>query len=339
MTDFEDRLTAALRSAGDDAPDVHGLASAARRRAGARRRRTALTSVAAVVAVVGVVGGAALLADPNSESDRTPVADGGSPSAAQEPGPTSRIESWRDISVVVPADWGYGVLDDWCANGGRLDDPVVERAGGVSLDILCDPVVGYGVQFFDGSAADFDKLPGEIWQYEPGETAYYPDGAWLGYQTNDHNVVLVVAPARAIAEEVLASFVSNTSVDANGCAARATDSGPALAEGLVRLCRYGVDDWLEQSEILTGQDAADAVAALEAAPTKGNRMCTMALTGPTVQVTTADTGGRVTLDACHGFSWDRTEYDLTADVLYWVLSPGWSGSVEGDVPMPESFRQ
>jgi hypothetical protein len=53
MTDFEDRLTTALRSAGDAAPDAAGLAPAARRRARVRRRRTALTSVAAVVAVVG----------------------------------------------------------------------------------------------------------------------------------------------------------------------------------------------------------------------------------------------------------------------------------------------
>jgi hypothetical protein len=36
MTDFEDRLASALRSAGDDAPDAAGLAPAARRRAGVR---------------------------------------------------------------------------------------------------------------------------------------------------------------------------------------------------------------------------------------------------------------------------------------------------------------
>ena len=90
----------------------------------------------------------------------------------------------------------------------------------------------------------------------------------------------------------------------------------------VRLCRYGVDDWLEQSELLTGQDATAAVAALEAAPAKGDRMCTMALTGPRIRVTTADAEGWVTLDACQGFAWDGGEHDLTADVLYWVLSPG-----------------
>ena len=64
-------------------------------------------------------------------------------------------------------------------------------------------------------------------------------------------------------------------------------------------------------------------------------MCTMALTGPRIRVTTADAEGWVTVDACHGFAWVDGEHDLTADVLYWVLSPGWSGGVEGDVPMPD----
>ena len=236
------------------------------------------------------------------------------------------------------ASWTTGVAVE-----ATLAHPVVQRPGGASIDILCDPQNGYGVQFFDGSAADLAYRAGQVWQYEKGDAeAAYPEGAWLGYQrggdTGD-NIVWVVAPDRATVEEVLASFVRNASVDANGCAAHATDAGPDLAEGLVRLCRYGIDDWLEQSELLTGQDAADALAALESAPAKGDRMCTMALTGPVVQVTSADAQGRVTLDACHGFAWDGAEHDLTADVLYWVLTPGWSGGVEGDVPMPDKFRQ
>ena len=68
-------------------------------------------------------------------------------------------------------------------------------------------------------------------------------------------------------------------------------------------------------------------------------MCTMALNGPRIRVTTADAEGWVTLDACHGFAWVDGEHDLTADVLYWVLSPGWSGAVEGDVPMPTELRR
>jgi hypothetical protein len=29
---------------------------------------------------------------------------------------------------------------------------------------------------------------------------------------------------------------------------------------------------------------------------------------------------------------------LTADVLYWALSPGWSGSFPAGVPVPERLR-
>jgi hypothetical protein len=100
-----------------------------------------------------------------------------------------------------------------------------------------------------------------------------------------------------------------------------------------------VDDWLEQSELLNGPDAARALAALEAAPAKGDRVCTLELSGPRIRVTTSDAEGWVTLDACQGFSWVDGEHDLTPDVVYWVLSPGWSGGVDGDVPMPKELRR
>jgi hypothetical protein len=340
MSDFEDRLTTALRSAGDDAPHGAGLAGAARRRARVRRRRTALTSAAAVVAVAGVVGGLALLGNRDGGGHVAPATDGPSPTVSTAPqAPDSRVESWRDLQVTVPSPWGHGFLDDWCGDGGDLGRPVVERPGGASIDILCDPGLGYGVQFLDAADFDFPKRPGEVWEYTPASVAVYPTGAWLGYEQAGDNVVRVVAPTRAGAEQVLGSFVHTTSVDANGCSPRATDRGPAVADGLVRLCRYDIEDQLEQSEMLTGKDAADALAALESAPPRGDRVCTMALAGPIVHVTSADAEGRVTLDACQGFSWDGADHDLTADVLYWVLSPGWSGGVQGDVPMPDKFRQ
>jgi hypothetical protein len=251
-----------------------------------------------------------------------------------------RVESWRDLSVTVPADWGHGFLDDWCGDGGDLGHPVVQRPEGASIDILCDPQNGYGVQFMDGSAIHLAYEPGHVWQYEKGDVATYPDGSWLGYERGSgDNLVWVVAPDRATVEEVLASFEHGGDADPNGCTAHPTDPGPTVKAGTLLLCRYGVDDWLEQSERLTAQDAADAIAALDAAPAKGDRMCTMALTGPMVLLYSSQTQGRVTLDACQGFVWGGTEHDLTADVLYWALSPGWSGGVEGDVPMPDRLRQ
>ncbi len=355
MTDFEDRLSTALRSAGAVAPDATGLVDAARGRAQTRgRRRTALASVAAVVGVAGVVGGVALMGDRDTGQTTAPATSGASDAATTSspdtPVSDSRVESWRDISVLVPADYGYGNLSTWCLNGKREPGPpVVERPGGAVPAIGCiGPQAGYGVAFGDANAFDPKEPPGKVWQYGPVgpgvDEQSYPDGAWLGYLVtpDGQSMVQVSLPTRAEAQSVLDSFALNTRVDANGCAPRmGGEQGVRTlpGEGQLRLCRYAVDGWLEQSELRVGQDAADAEAALDSAPTKGDRMCTMALEGPTVVVATADAEGQVTLDACQGFSWAGKDHDLTADVLYWVLSPGWSGAVDGDVPMPGRFRR
>jgi hypothetical protein len=31
--------------------------------------------------------------------------------------------------------------------------------------------------------------------------------------------------------------------------------------------------------------------------------------------------------------------ELTSEVVYWALSPGWSGSVPGEVPLPSELRK
>jgi hypothetical protein len=336
MTDFEDRLTSALRSAGDDAPDATGLAPAARRRAGVRRRRTALTSAAAVVAVVGVVGAVALLGD--GDDGPSQVAADPPSSSAATPTDEGRVETWHDVSVTVPSTWGHGSMSTWCIQGSEPGTPVVERPGGAVEDIACTPATGYGVRFFGGS----EGLRVEA--YAPGTVnksvgEEFPKESWQGWDQAGGNGVLVVAPTQDEAERVLGSFERFSDADANGCTPHPVDPGPVAAAGTLLLCRYGVDDWLEQSEVLIGQDAEDAQAALEAAPAKGDRMCSMELTGPVVMAYSAETQGRVTLDACHGFVWAGEEHDLTSDVLYWVLSPGWTGGVEGDVPMPDRLRQ
>jgi hypothetical protein len=50
------------------------------------------------------------------------------------------------------------------------------------------------------------------------------------------------------------------SVDAHGCPVRSSDRADALADG-VAVCRYR-DGWLEQSELLTGEDADAAARAI-----------------------------------------------------------------------------
>jgi hypothetical protein len=322
----------------EDAPIAAGLAEAARGRATIRRRRTTLAVAAASVAVLGVVAGTALLGN-GGGSGR--AADDPTPSDVVDPGLPPRVESWRDISVSVPADWGYGVLSTWCTNGATSPGtPLVERPEGMRAMILCTaPANGYGVMFSDGALFDAAEPAGKIWQYSPGDFAVYPDGAWLGYQRSNDAMAFVVAPNRADAELVLSSFERVTGVDSNGCSPKPTDDPPAAAPGTVRLCRYASDDWLEQSETLSGDDATKAMAALDAAPDRPALLCGVNGDQGFVQVRSADATALVRLQGCEGvFGWGGLQHDLTADVLYWVLSPGWAGAVDGGVPLPDKLR-
>ncbi len=326
MTDVEKRLTDSLRGVAEDAPNAVGLAEAARGRATRRRRRTTLAVAAASVAVLGVVAGTAMLG--NGGGAAPPAADDPTPSVVVDPGPPQRVESWRDLQVTVPEDWGYGVLSTWCINGATSPGtPVVERPEGMREMILCtEPANGYGVQFQDGAALDFVYKPGEVWQYEAGDYAVYPVGAWLGYQRTGDNVVLVVTPDRATTEQVLSSFEHVTDVDANGCAPGQLDEIDAAVPGQVRLCRY-LDGLLEQSEVLTGQDASDTVAALRAAPTRDAGSCKITKHRTMVEVVADGLVSFVDLGPCAGFGIGDEWHVLTGDVLHWVLSPGWSGQI------------
>ena len=42
---------------------------------------------------------------------------------------------------------------------------------------------------------------------------------------------------------------------------------------------------------------------------------------------------------CPAVTGPGTEGAVTADVLYWALSPGWTGGVDGNVPLPPELRQ
>jgi hypothetical protein len=324
MTDFEERLTSSLRSAGDAAPDAAGLAPAARVRARSRRRRTALASIAGVVAVAAVVGGAALLGTGGDDGSTT-VAD----DVPSTPLPATRVETWHDLSLTVPASWGHGNLDDWCGDGAGFQgkNPVVERPGAISIDILCHPMYGYGVQFSEAPAAGFEAFsPGSV-NESVGDD--YPQGSWQGWQQAGTNRVLVVAPTKAETEQVLGSFQQVTGADANGCVPQMPYDG-GLATGKddgVHLCRYSAKGLLEQSELLTGEDAVAATKALDAAPDRPALACPNQ-SGSSVWVTSADKTGIVQLETCAGlFGWGGAQHRLTADVLHWVLSPGWSGQV------------
>ena len=47
----------------------------------------------------------------------------------------------------------------------------------------------------------------------------------------------------------------------------------------------------------------------------------------------------VDLGGCPQLTVDDETRLLTSDVLYWALSPGWTGGVSGDIPLPKELRQ
>lgn len=352
MSDFESRLRDALDAGAADAPDAVGLADAARGRARTRRRTTIAVSAAAVLALVAVPAGVLALRD---SGDSSP---GFAKDGTEAPGSVPagwRTETWHDLEVQVPDDWGYGALSTWCLSSDEPGTPVVERPGGVGADVDCTPPSNtYGLQFFDAALFDAAFGPGHLEHVtaNPGGPQPYPVGSWLGYEGPfGDNAVRVVAPTEELARQILDSVHRVEGMDSNGCPPGDADRSMGWGDtGTVSVCRYDADGLLVQSERLSGQDASDAVAALEAAPeTTLMPPCPGEWGGDHPQTEYAlmiagDTTYTVqwTGSACpyHGvFVGDDVRRSLTPDVMYWALSPGWSGGVDGSVPLPPDLRR
>lgn len=365
MTDFEDRVRSALRAGAQEAPLAGGLVAGARARR-ARRRRTTLAAVAVAVVLVAVpVSVASLGGEGVSPLPGGPAGGpSGPPTKAVDPAsevPNGwRVESWRDVQVLVPSTWGHGSLSSWCISG---DQPgtVVDRSEGVTAAVACTPGSAYGVQFLD---PDVSETP---WGQEP--TAYradqgeplYPEGAYVGDVQVTHDVaVRVVSRDLFVARFLLDSARRIQGEDPNGCEPTADLSAPRGEpvldglglpdDGAVSLCRFAVDagpdgeDLLTQSELLTGPDASSALAALQATRVarQASVACAKQVTADAVLVRV----GRAELWVNYGatcvelgvLDGDQVR-ELTSEVMFWVLTPGWNGAVEGDVPLPRQLRR
>ena len=340
MSDLEQRLADALSDGARGAPPAVGLAGAARSRARARRRNRLVGAAAAVALAVGLP--AAVLATHGSDPEpQNPSQVANDPDAA---GPDARggyhYESWHHVTIEVPDTWGYGTLNQWCVDDGMEGAPRVDRPGGVQTLVLCTPGSGYGVSFAP------KQQGGEVdWPVAEQHSDAWPDGAFVGAVTVGGVVVTVAAPEVNVALEVLGSVRAiGPQGDPNGCTSSRGEAPPmAVSDGAMRICRYDAQGLLEQSEVLAGEDTERAVAALEAAPEAADS-CMRNVTDvePIVRLDTSsisvnvDLGGECPTVHGHGVGQDRT---ITPDVLYWALSPGWSGSVPGDVSLPSELRR
>ncbi|MCW2845700.1 MAG: hypothetical protein JWN22_3616 [Nocardioides sp.] len=342
MSDFEDRLRNALRAA--DAPDATGLADAARRRARTRRRTTVAATAIAVLAAVVAVPVTLSALDGDASTQRMPSAADPTRADPTQADPTPvtpglRVETWHQATILVPDDWSYGSMTSWCASGGDTS-PVVERPGTIVELILCtQPGSSYGVAF---SAARHDSYTAPARQTGGHEV---PQDAWVGEQAVGGVLVHVVAPTRQVAQDVLDSMQVVGDSDPNGCSL--VVDIPADQHDDVTVCRYDEDGLLVQSERLSPEDGRAAMAAIAAAPIRRDQDPCPATPDRFEQVligTGADLGTVRVIWGAHclagrGVFMSGVVRELTSDVMYWALSPGWSGGVDGDVPLPGVLRR
>lgn len=339
MSDFESRLGDALAAGAEEAPDGSGLAAGARGRARRRRRTMVVVAAVAVVAVVGVPIGVLALND--GGADRGDGAN--DPTASPRAPGDTRIETWHDIQIEVPASWSYGARSAWCA-GGDVDEPVVERPSGGTLAIACMPSYSYGAAWVDPEMTETEPVhpSGQVWQYQAGDVAEYPPGAWLGHWYDDQDMVQVAAADKETVQEILDSVQRVDDIDGNGCPVVDDGGVGDVADDEVAVCRYSADGQLEQSERLVGGDAVRARSVVEGAgeDSRGD----LCRNGPGEYVAMTVAGGRAEVQYSGQACIDRGMFigderrRLTSDVLYWALSPGWSGAWAGWVPMPVPLR-
>jgi hypothetical protein len=256
MSDFESRLRDTLEERAAAAPGATGLADGARRRL--RRRRTTWTvaSAAAVAAAVplglslwGGDGGPGAV-DPTVASD-VPV--------AVEPG--FRVETWRDLTFEVPAEWRHGGTTAWCTQPGPVEEsrPVVTRPDVVVPMIACTPGSGYGATISPPTtmiSPAYDS--GHVWRYdtEGVDEAAYPDGAWLGYWYDGTDVVTVATPERELTRRIVDSVRRYEGADPNGCPPDLSEAEATTSSVRdLTLCRYDGQDLLSASGSWSGEEA------------------------------------------------------------------------------------
>lgn len=346
-----DRLEELLAEGPPGDADVTGLAGIVRSRRSARRRATGVV-VGTVVAVAAVP---VVFALTGSVPDTSP-APAGQTSAAADPSPDDgvdpapagrRVESWRDLTATVPDDWGYGGGTDWCADPRDEQGPEVVRTGGAVRAIGCTPQSGYGLYFGDASAINLVHDSGHVWQYgwdSRNQVKAYPEDAWLGIFRHGDHYVMVVTPEEALTREVLDTVRVVEGRDPHGCTPRDGEDA-ALGDGdRLSVCRYGADGWLEESRLLSGDDSEAFRAAVAAAPLKGDaEPCAPGSDPEQPGQTRVGAGGDLGSATVVFESWCPSENgihlsgvsrDLTEDVMRWVLTPGWSGALDGSVPVP-----
>lgn len=344
MSDFENRLGETLAQRAESAPGAEGLAEGARSRA--RRRRTTRIvagASAAVVAMVGVPFGISMLGSDDNGSvqvtDRPPVA--GVPA-------DWRWESYRDVEFAVPPEWGYGALSQYCISSNS--NPVVERPGGVSTEVACETMFGYGVL-----VGPTEQAP------DPSDATLFPAGATVAATTVDGVTVTAITADADTAETIIAVAAAYPGPDFYGCEAEvavpalgdmpadvdlATDRNDPIAVCLYEVGIAGPN--LITSDSLQGADIEKAWLGIDSlepgnGPNPSSEDC---LASPEYDAVLLRKGhldlAWVHYSGCttHGVDVGGEVYKLNEQVMWAAISPSRGGfGTGGEVPLPREFRR
>jgi hypothetical protein len=332
MSELESRLRDAL-AAQAESVEYLDLAGGARERLRRRRGTRGMLAVAAAVVVVLAV--------------MVPVALGRggtfSPSATSAVGTAGsvgwRTESWHDVTMRVPASWGYS-----------CPGPVVARGSGLpDCDSSATPLPAYvgsdGVAFerISGMRGEIDHLQlasGRVYDATTDQPIRAMDGipgraGYVGVWFDADTFVEVRDEDRATVQAVLDSIRRFRGADPNGCyASRTLIPAHAASSDGIAVCRYNASTGaLEQSERLTGAAATAATAALLTAPPAHRGWFAFGGAAGAVSVDWITSRGVVSINgtgaaaAAIGITGAFGTRGVTRDVLYWALSPGWSGAL------------
>ncbi len=268
MTDDLDRAERAFRSALAERVSAYEPVAMVAPGPARRRRWPALLAVAALVVVV-VGAGLAVRATRHDHAAPTDLPAGW------------RWESHRDVMVAVPGTWGYAAApdDQWCVGGARHAPAQgyvdTSRPTDGSTDVKCTSDIPPASAF----AVHLSFL-------DRTRPAPVPAG-WqnLSRIVAGQRLTVVTDPAHvALARRILAT-VRVVDTDQNGCdtTSRIQQQGrvrpPAFditrLDGVetIAVCQYDLEvtdqPGLNASRMLTGRDARDELAALQAAPLGG----------------------------------------------------------------------
>jgi hypothetical protein len=184
MSDFDERLSLALRTGAADAPEAHALAAGARHRLRARRQKYAVAGTAAV-AVLAIALPTALIASNGDSGSEV----GGDPTTTI----TDVDGEWQTVGrdgaeMDLPANW----RQEECEFAGVVSIPRYGPQGGDPCDMGGTSAAFYGSATFDAS-----ELPGVVQR---------GDGEWSGYVTaGDDWVVWAATPDQDVTLRILAS--------------------------------------------------------------------------------------------------------------------------------------